>query len=157
METWIIGVLTFILGYFAGIYLPNKFRSEDRRPKISISPFQERQNFFDITNHGGDILNLKIKISWLDNGIKQEREMKNFFNSSEDPAFGHPHFCNALKKGETKKVINCPMYSDDEKVEVNITGTDVAGKEYLDKKILQNNKRGEKINILGNNKKQSFI
>jgi len=156
METWIIAILTFILGYFTGVYLPSKFRSEDRRPKISISPFQERQNFFDITNHGGDILDLKIKISWQDNGVKQERETKRFFNSSEDPAVGHPHFCNTLKKGETKKVIDCPVYSDDEKVEVNISGTDIAGKDYSDKIKLQNKKRGEKINIFDNKNKKSY-
>lgn len=156
METWIIAILTYILGYFSGIYLPRKFRSEDRKPQISISPFQERQNFFDITNHGGDILDLKIKILWQDNGVKQDREMKRFFNSSEDPAVGHPHFCNTLKRGETKKVIDCPVYSDDEKVQVLISGTDIAGKEYLDEKILQNNTRGERVNIFGNNKTQSF-
>ena len=147
METLIIPVLTFILGCVARVYLPKKFRSEDRAPKISISPFQERQNFFDITNHGGDILDLKTIISWLDNGVSQEREMKNFFNSSEDPAFGHSHFCNSLKHGETKKVINCPMFSDDERVNIFITGSDILGKEYKDEKILINKKKGENRNV----------
>lgn len=156
METWIIAGFTFILGCITGIYLPRKFRSEDRKPKISISPFQERQNFFDITNHGGDILNLKIVISWLDNGIKQEREMKRFFNSLEDPATGHSHFCNSLKKGETKKVIDCPVYSDDEQVVVDIRGIDVTGKEYKDEKVLINKKRGENINIFNSQQKKSF-
>lgn len=156
METWIIAILTFILGYFTGVYLPKKFRLEDRKPKISISPFQERQNFFDITNHGGDILDLKIIISWLDNGIRQEREMKKFFNSSEDPAVGHPHFCNSLKKGETKKVIDCPVYSDDEQITVYVSGADITGKDYSDKIKLQNKKRGERINIFGNQNKKSY-
>ena len=62
METIIIATITFILGAISGIYLPKKFRKEDKMPKISISPFQESQNYFDITNHGGDILDLKIKI-----------------------------------------------------------------------------------------------
>lgn len=156
MEMWVIAGFTFILGCVTGIYLPKKFRSEDRKPKISISPFQERQNFFDITNHGGDILNLNITISWLDNGVKQEREMKRFFNSSEDPAVGHPHFCNSLKNGETKKVIDCPVYSDDEQVNVYISGTDIASKEYKDKKVLINKKRGENKNVFGNQQKESF-
>lgn len=139
METIIIAIMTFILGYIAGVWLPLKFRKEDKTPKISTSPFQERQNYFDITNHGGDILNLKIEISWLQDGVKQKREMVNFFNSTEDPTFGHSHNCNALKRGETKKVINCPLYSDDGKIEVFINGVDIGGQTYKEKLILRNN------------------
>lgn len=137
--TIIIAIATFILGYIAGIYLPQKFRKEDKTPKISIGPFQERQNYFDITNHGGDILNLKIKIFWLQEEKKQERKMENFFGADEDPAFVSSHKCNTLKKGETKKVVHCPMYSDNGKVEVIINGEDVAGKKYNDKLTLKNN------------------
>jgi len=157
METWIIATLTFILGYFTKIYLPKKFRSEDRKPRISISPFQERQNFFNITNHGGDILNLKIIISWIDNGVKQEREMNKFFNLSEDPAMGHYHFSDSLKKAETKKVINCPVYSDNEQVKVYISGEDLLGKKYQDEKIIKNKKRGQSVKIFGGQNKKSYI
>lgn len=138
METIIIAIVTFVLGYVTGVYLPMKFRKEDKTPKISISPFQERQNYFDITNHGGDILDLKIEIFWLQDGVKQKRDMTNFFNATEDPAFGHPHNCNALKSGETKKVTNCPLYSDDGKIEVLISGTDTIGEQYKEKLILIN-------------------
>ena len=139
METTIIAIITFVLGYVTGIYLPKKFRKEDKIPKISISPFQERQNYFDITNHGGDILNFKIEIFWFQDATKQKREMNNFFNFNEDPAFGHPHNCNSLKKGETKKVINCPLYSDDGKIEVSIMGKDTNGQIYKENLILKNN------------------
>lgn len=139
METIITAIVTFILGYIAGIWLPLKFRKEDKTPKISIGPFQQSQNYFDITNHGGDILNLKIKIFWLQDGVRQQREMNNFFNSNEDPLFGHPHNSNSLKKSETKKIINCPSYSDDGKVEVAIQGEDVSGQIYKEQLILENN------------------
>ena len=139
METIIIAIVTFLLGYITGVWLPLKFRKEDKTPKISISPFQTRQNYFDITNHGGDILNLKIVIFWFENGVKHNREMLNFFNSTENPTLDHSHNCNALKKGETKKVINCPLYSDDGNVEVSISGTDVSGKNYTENSILKNN------------------
>lgn len=138
METIIIAIATFILGYITGVYLPMKFRKEDKTPKISISPFQERQNYFDISNHGGDILNLKIEIFWLQDGANQKRDMTSFFNSSEDPTFGHPHNCNALKNGETKKVINCPLYSDDGKIKVSISGTNTMGGQYKENSILTN-------------------
>lgn len=138
METIITAVITFMLGYITGVWLPLKFRKEDKEPKISISPFQERKHYFDITNHGGDILNLQIKISWLQDGIKQTREMINFFNSTEDPTFGYPHSCNALKKGETKKVTNCPLYSDDGKIEVHVNGVDVTNKVYEEMFVLKN-------------------
>jgi|SRR3989339_637707 len=138
MKTIIITIVTFILGYITGIYLPRKFRKKDKMPKISISPFQESQNYFDITNHGGDILNLKIETFWLQDGVKQKREMTRFLNASEEPAFGHSHNCNALKNGETKKVIGCPLYSDDGKIEVSIRGTDTMGGQYKENLILAN-------------------
>ena len=139
MENIIIAVITFILGYIAGIWLPKKFRKEDKMPKISIGPLQDRQNYFDIINHGGDILDLKIEISWLHDGIRQKKEMTDFFNSAEDPTFGHSHKCNTLKSGETKKVINCPAYSDNGKVEVSINGIDITGQTYKEGLILNNN------------------
>jgi len=139
ITTIIIAIATFILGYIAGIYLPQKFRKEDKTPKISIGPFQESQNYFDITNHGGEILDLKIKILWLQDGERKERKMEDFFGANEDPTFASSHKCNALKKGETKKVINCPMYSDNREVEVIIDGEDIIGKKYSNKLILKNN------------------
>lgn len=138
METIIIAIVTFILGYVTGVYLPNKFRKEDKTPKISISPFQERQNYFDITNHGGDILDLKIEIFWLQDGVEQRRNMTNFFNATEDPSLGYSHNCNALKKGETKKVVNCPLYSDDGKIKVVVRGIDAIGEQYKEDLILEN-------------------
>ena len=138
MENIIIVVIGLIITYISGIYLPKKFRKKDKRPKISIGPFQEKQNYFDVTNHGGDILNLKIEISWLQEGNKQKRKMNNFFNSNENPAFGYPHNCNSLKSGETKKVIDCPLYSDDSNIEVLITGKDINGQKYKENLILKN-------------------
>jgi len=137
--TIIIAIATFILGYVTGVYLPQKFRKEDKTPKISIGPLQGRQNYFDITNHGGDILNLEIEISWLQEGKKEKRKMEDFFNKNEDPALRYPHKCNSLKKGETKKVTNCPMYSDNSKVKVVINGEDVTGKKYNNILTLENN------------------
>lgn len=140
MENIIIGVVTFILGYITGIWLPLKFRKEDKVPKISISPFQERQNYFDITNHGGDILNMKIEIFWLQDGTWQNRVMNDFFNYDEDPALGRSHKCNTIKRGETKKVINCPSYSGQGKVEIAICGKDITGQTYKENFILSVNK-----------------
>ena len=131
-------LITFGLGYLTRVYLPLKFRREDKTPKISISPFHEGQNYFEITNHGGDILNLKIEISWGQDGKKETRTMIDFFNKNEDPAFGHPHKCNSLLKGESKKLIHCPMYSDNGEVKVSIAGESVNGKKYEDLLILKN-------------------
>jgi hypothetical protein len=138
MITIIIAIATLIIGYFAGVYYPLKFRKDDRKPKISIGPFQDWQNYFDITNHGGDILNLTIKIIWVHDGKKQERKMEDFFTSTENPVHDHPHKCNSIKKNETKKVINCPTYSDDGKVKVIINGVDLDGEIYSVEPILEN-------------------
>jgi len=135
----IIGYLgTFITGYFVGVYLPLKFREEDKKPKISIGPFQDNQNYFEITNHSGDILNMKVKITWLEKNILQNRKLEDFFNKNDDLALAYSHKCNCLKKGETKKVGNCPTYSDNGIVNVRVTGLDVADKPYNEKLILQN-------------------
>lgn len=139
VTTIIIAIPTIMLAFVAGVWLPSRFRKEDKTPKISISPFQERQNYFDITNHGGDILNLKIEIFWLQDGAKQNRKLTNFFNFIEDPTFGQPHNCNALGKGETKKITDCPLFSDDGKIEISISGTDVTKQMYRETLILKNN------------------
>lgn len=141
MENFLIAIGTFIIGYVTGIYLPLKFRKEDKTPNISISPFQERQNYFDVTNHGGDILDLTISIAWLQDSVRQTRSLTSFFNYNEDPALGYPHNSSALKRGETKKVINCPLYSDKGEVEVTINGRDVSGKTYSNNLILKNHKK----------------
>ncbi len=131
-------IVTFVLGYITGVYLPIKFRKEDKAPKISISPFQKRHNYFDITNHGGDILELKIKIFWLQDGKEQEKEMTDFLDSNADTTFGLPYKCNALKKGETKKVMHCPLHSDNGEVKVSVCGIAVDGQSYNEKVILKN-------------------
>lgn len=121
-----------IIGFVSGIYLPIKFRSEDKTPKISVSPFQERQNYFDITNHGGDLLDMEINISWLQDGKSEpeHRTITNFFYENEDPAMGHHHKCNSLKKGETQKATECPSYSNDGEVNINVTGKNIDGAPY---------------------------
>ncbi|MFA6537738.1 MAG: hypothetical protein WCT18_05075 [Patescibacteria group bacterium] len=83
-------------------------------------------------------MDLKIKIIWLQDGVNQQREMNDFFNANEDPAVCSPHKCNSLKSSETKKVINCPIYSGDGKIEVLISGTDILGGHYTEKQILTN-------------------
>ena len=139
----IIAILvTAIFGYF-GIYLPYKFRKEDRAPRISISPFQDG-NYFHITNHGGDILDLKIKITWLQDKQTYERDLDDFFHANEDPRFGTSHKSNTLKRGETKKVVSCPLYSDDGLVKISISGTDINGKEYKKNLTLQNKVKDKK-------------
>lgn len=131
-------IATFILGYFTGVYIPLKFRKEDKIPKISIGPFQENQNYFEITNHSGDILNMIVKISWKQENKMKGRELEDFFDKNDDPALGYSHKCNSLKKGETKKVIDCPMYSDNGQVKVIVNGEDVAGKPYHTELVLRN-------------------
>lgn len=138
MENILITIGTFILGYFTGVYLPKKFRKKDNKPKISIGPFQERYNYFDVTNHGGDILNLAIEIFWLQNGIKLSKKIERFGTSNSAPLRENPHNCNSLKKSETKKAYECPVYSDDGKVEVIINGEDIGGQKYKEIFILQN-------------------
>jgi len=136
--TILIAIITFALGYVSGIYLPNKFRKDDKKPIISISPFQEKHNYFDITNHSGDLLDLKIRISWLQAGKTEKREMNDFFNSTDDPVLSRSHKCNSLKKGESKKVAHCPMYSDNGKVEVSIEGKNIDDREYNKKITIRN-------------------
>lgn len=127
-----------IIGLIGGIFLPQKFRKEDTLPKISIGPFQEYQNYFEITNHGGDILNMKISISFLQEGDEKKRRMEQFFNASEDSVLGTSHKCDSLKKGETKKVVNCPLFSDDGKVLVRVEGKSLSNKQYVGNFILEN-------------------
>ncbi len=139
ITTLITFLLLFLLGYITGVYLPIKFRREDKKPKISISPLQEEQLYFNITNHGGDILNLSIEIFWLYEGEQKRREMDNFYDFNENPIFGNPHKANSLKRGETKKVINCPRFSDDGNITVIIDGNDINEKQYTQKLVLKNN------------------
>lgn len=80
---------------------------------------------------------MKIEICWLRDAIEQRQNMNSFFNSTEDPAFDHSHNCNTLTRGE-KKVINCPVYSDNGNIEVLVSGKDMAGREYREKLILKN-------------------
>ncbi len=123
-------IIPFVLGYITSIYLPLRFRKEGKIPKISISPFQAKYNYFDITNHGGDILNLEVEINWLQVGEKQTRKMLKFSNIEDNLLAGHYHKCNALKKGQTKHILECPSVSDDKKIEVAIKGEDLNGKTY---------------------------
>lgn len=134
----VICIITFILGYITWIYLPMKFRREDKIPKISIWPLQERQLYFDITNHGWDILNIKIFIFWLQDGIKQSRDLVKFFNYNEDPTLVYSHNCSCLKKWETKKISDCPLYSDNWEIEVVVEGNDISNVIYKEKFILKN-------------------
>ena len=139
--TLLIAIGSLALGYITGVYLPLRFRQDDKKPKISIGPFQTRQNYFEITNHGGDLLNLAVRINWLQDGTSKNRPMESFFHAHEDPATALPHQLNSLKKGETKKVSNCPAYSDTGEVTVFINGKDIDGREYSDILILENGKR----------------
>ena len=106
ITTTVISVIASILfPVVVGYFLTRKFRREDKIPKISISPFQRGRNSFDITNHGGDILNLEIKAAWLEDEEKQTKIMEEFFRENEDTALDDYHECNTLKKGETKKLL----------------------------------------------------
>ncbi|MFZ5391204.1 MAG: hypothetical protein ACOZAJ_02940, partial [Patescibacteria group bacterium] len=117
---------------------PYRFRKEDKLPVISISKLQTPQLYFDITNHGGDILNLRVQIKWLQESIAKEREMNNFFNENDNPSITHSHKCNSLRKGEVKKVDGCPMYSDNGEIKVIVSGEDIDGKRY-EKELKLNN------------------
>ncbi len=139
METLIKEIL---IGIFTGIFTW-LFSKSWKEPKIIIGLFQENQNYFNITNLGEDILNLKITISWSQDGRKEEREMKNFLNNYESPdsvKYSDHSNCTILKYNETKKVFDCPKYSDDWKVEIFITGTNINNEPYNNKKpfILKN-------------------
>ena len=133
MDIWITIGLSFtslLVGFIAGIYLPRKFRKDDKKPIISIGPFQERFNLFEITNHGGDLLQLAVVIKWLQDGKEEPRTLTKFLNASDNPLRDRPHSPGSLKKGETKKVCECPTYSDNGNVEVHVSGQSVDGIEY---------------------------
>ena len=126
-----LSAVSLVVGFVGGIYLPRKFRNDDKKPVISISPFQERFNLFEITNHGGDLLQLAVAIKWLQNGKEESRILTRFLNSSDDPLRDRLHLPGSLKKGETKKVCECPLYSDNGNVEVRVSGQSVDGVEYF--------------------------
>lgn len=130
MKDYIFPFFTFILGYFSGVYLPMKWQKEAKTPNISIGPFEDRRNFFSVTNHGGDILNFKIKISWREGKKEETRDMQNFLNVDDDPIMTRTHKLNNLKKNETKLVMHCPKYSDDGIISVFVEGKDVQNKTY---------------------------
>jgi hypothetical protein len=144
MEPWTtigISLATLFIGYVAGIYLPGKFRDDDKKPKVSIGPFQSKYNLFEITNHGGDVLNFTVQIKWLQEGKEESRKLEKFLNASDDPLRVRPHFPGSLKKGETKRACECPMYSDNGKVQVCVGGESVDGEKYLSKFELLNVKK----------------
>ena len=104
--TIIFSLTSLIIGFIAGIYLPRKFRKDDKKPIVSIGPFQERFNLFEITNHGGDLLRLVIAIKWLRDGKEEPRTLTKFLNATDDPLRDKSHMPGSLKKGETKKLVN---------------------------------------------------
>ncbi|MEK7657597.1 MAG: hypothetical protein AAB366_00125 [Patescibacteria group bacterium] len=128
--TIIFSLTSLIIGFIAGIYLPRKFRKDDKKPIVSIGPFQERFNLFEITNHGGDLLRLVIAIKWLRDGKEEPRTLTKFLNATDDPLRDKSHMPGSLKKGETKKACECPLYSDNGNVEVHVSGQNVDGVEY---------------------------
>ena len=133
MDIWItiiFSVASLIVGFIAGIYLPRKFRKDDKKPLISIGPFQERFNLFEITNHGGDLLQVGVTIKWLQESKEESRILTRFLNATDNPLRDRPHSPGSLKKGETKKVCECPLYSDNGNVEVRVSGQSVDGIEY---------------------------
>lgn len=136
--SFILPIATLIVGYLSGLYFPIKWRREDAKPKISIGPFQEGRNCFDITNHGGNILEMSVNLIWLQSGKQLEKTADEFFNYYEDLQ-AHPHKCNTIKNNETKKVSGCPAYSDNGKVQIVIEGKDVNGIVYLKSYTLTNN------------------
>jgi len=133
MDIWItiiFSVASLIVGFVAGIYLPRKFRKDDKKPLISIGPFQERFNLFEITNHGGDLLQIGVTIKWLQASKEESRILTRFLNATDNPLRDKPHSPGSLKKGETKKVCECPLYSDDGNIEVRVSGRSVDGIKY---------------------------
>lgn len=140
----IIAIATLIVGYVAGVYLPHKFRREDKKPKISVGPFQERFNLFEITNHGGDLMDLGVTISWLQDGKDISQKLSRFYNSGDDPLRDKPHAPGSLKKSETKRASECPKYSDNGKVEIQVIGNDIDGRAYSSILSITNEKQPKK-------------
>lgn len=139
--TVIVAILSLITGFIGGIYLPQKFRKDDKKPIISIGPFQERFNLFEITNHGGDLLELSVKIEWLQDEKKETRVLTRFLNANDDPLMGRSHAPGSLKKSETKKASECPLYSDNGNVKIYVSGKSVDGIVYAKKFDLENQTR----------------
>lgn len=133
MDIWITIILSLVslmIGFIAGIYLPQKFRKDDKKPMISVGPFQKRFNLFEITNHGGDLLQLAVAIKWLQDGKEETRTLFNFLNANDNPLRDKPHTPGSLKRGETKRVCDCPLYSDNGNIEVCVNGQSVDGVHY---------------------------
>lgn len=127
----VIGIAGLLVGYLGGVYLPSKFRKDDLKPNISAGPFQERFNLFELTNHGGDLTELSVEIEWLQDGNREGRKLFRFLNSSDDPLRGQYHTSGSLKRGETKKVSECPKLSDNGNVKILVQGEDLSGKNYV--------------------------
>tara|TARA_Y100000310_G_scaffold275715_1_gene292403 strand:- start:531 stop:959 length:429 start_codon:yes stop_codon:yes gene_type:complete len=131
--TIVIAALSLFVGFVGGIYLPQKFRRDDKRPIVSIGPFQERFNLFEVTNHGGDLLNFSVAIEWLQDGKKEKRVLTRFLNANDNPLKDRAHTPGSLKKSETKKATECPTYSDNSNVKVSISGKSIDGVTYSEK------------------------
>jgi len=141
METSIVIIIISMISLIialVSIFLSIQFRKKDNMPIVLVGLFQESQNYFEISNHGGVITNLKINIQWLQDGVEKHREMEDFFNYNEDPTFGSPHKCDSLKKEETKKVIHCPRNSDNGEIIVRVEGIDLNKEKYFEKFIIKN-------------------
>jgi len=144
MDIWITIILSFVslvIGFIAGIYLPRKFRKDDKKPTISVGPFQKRFNLFEITNHGGGLLQISVAIKWLQDGKEETRTLFNFLNANDNPLRDKPHTPGSLKKGETKRVCDCPLYSDDGKIGVYVSGRNIDGVEYSEVFYLKNEQK----------------
>lgn len=129
-----------LFGFLGGVYLPSKFRREDKKPRISAGTFQDRFNMFEITNHGGDLIDFNVEITWNQNGVNKKRNLEKFYNSSDNPMRDKPHLPGSLKSGETKMATECPEFSDDGEVRIVASGKDLYGNDYKEELLAKNNK-----------------
>ncbi len=113
----VIGVISLFVVVMA--FLNSMFSS---KPDITVSASVEDGNLFSLTNIGGNLINCYIEIFWKQNGELQKRKINNFLYDWEDRIRTHPHKCSVLKKGNTRKALNVPLYSDDGEIHVLITG-----------------------------------
>ena len=144
MDIWVtigFSLASLVIGFIAGVYLPRKFRKDDKKPIISIGPFQKRFNLFEITNHGGDLLRLAVIIKWMQDGKEESRSLINFLNAGDNPIRDKTHTPGSLKKGETKRVCDCPLYSDNGNIKVYVSGNSVDGIEYSEVFDLKNEQK----------------
>ncbi len=118
-----------MLGFFGQVLWRQYEKRSQRqeRPELVVTKVVKGGNVFaELHNVGADNLSeLELKISWLQDGVQQERTLKNFYRTDDDPVIAGASTVEYLASGERIRAADLPTWTDDGIVAVTVEGLGV--------------------------------